>query len=119
MKRAAVALLLFALTSIVRAGEPVKPNTLTSQEIADGWILLFDGKTTFGWTSPNDSKWTIIDGMLAPQKDKQGALVTTTAFCDPLIVLDLQLSKTGKLRLNPSGSARSEGEDILDLAERQ
>lgn len=27
-----------------------KPNTLTPKEIADGWILLFDGATTFGWT---------------------------------------------------------------------
>ena len=26
-----------------------KPNTLTPKEIADGWILLFDGETTFGW----------------------------------------------------------------------
>jgi hypothetical protein len=25
------------------------PNTLTAKEIADGWILLFDGKTPFGW----------------------------------------------------------------------
>jgi 3-keto-disaccharide hydrolase len=26
-----------------------KPNTLTPKEIADGWILLFEGETTFGW----------------------------------------------------------------------
>jgi hypothetical protein len=26
-----------------------KPNTLTPKEIADGWILLFDGETTLGW----------------------------------------------------------------------
>lgn len=28
---------------------PSPANTLTPKEIADGWILLFDGKTTFGW----------------------------------------------------------------------
>src|SRR5262245_57047659 len=73
-------LLSLALSGIMRADEGAKSNNLTPQEIAEGWILLFDGKTTFGWTSPNDSKWTIIDGMLAPQKGKPGFLVTTTCF---------------------------------------
>ncbi len=36
----------FASTSFAQGA---KPNTLTSKEIADGWILLFDGETTFGW----------------------------------------------------------------------
>jgi hypothetical protein len=26
-----------------------RPNTLTPKEISDGWILLFDGETMFGW----------------------------------------------------------------------
>ena len=29
-------------------GDKVKPNTLTPKEVAEGWILLFDGETTFG-----------------------------------------------------------------------
>lgn len=33
------------------AQEATKPNTLTPKEIADGWILLFDGETTLGWRS--------------------------------------------------------------------
>ena len=35
-------------------GDKAKPNTLTPKEIADGWILLFDGETTFGW------KWSSL-----------------------------------------------------------
>ena len=31
-------------------GDKAKLNTLTPNEIADGWILLFDGETTFGLT---------------------------------------------------------------------
>ena len=31
-------------------------NTLTPKEIADGWLLLFDGETTFGWTVDGDAK---------------------------------------------------------------
>lgn len=47
----------------------LKPNTLTAEEKASGWKLLWDGKTTDGWHSPNSEKfpaksWTINDGAL-------------------------------------------------------
>jgi hypothetical protein len=42
-------------------------NTLSPQEKADGWKLLWDGKTTDGWRSPKSDKfptksWAIEDG---------------------------------------------------------
>jgi hypothetical protein len=42
----------------------LEPNTLTDQEKADGWKLLWDGKTTDGWRSPKSDEfpnksWTI------------------------------------------------------------
>lgn len=45
------------------------PNTLTAQEKADGWRLLWDGKTTTGWHSPKSEtfpskSWRIADGVL-------------------------------------------------------
>lgn len=43
-------------------------NRLTKQEIEEGWILLFDGKTTEGWRGNNrpdfPSGWEVIDGTL-------------------------------------------------------
>ena len=39
------------------------PNTLTKEEKAVGWKLLFDGKTMNGWRAPGDS-WAIEDGAL-------------------------------------------------------
>ena len=45
------------------------PNTLSTQEIDEGWKLLWDGKTTEGWRGarlsefPNNG-WTIEDGLL-------------------------------------------------------
>jgi hypothetical protein len=48
--------LLFAIAIPCQAqGEKPKPNTLTPKEIADGWLLLFDGETTFGWKCHPDA----------------------------------------------------------------
>ncbi|MDR3456017.1 MAG: DUF1080 domain-containing protein [Verrucomicrobiae bacterium] len=45
------------------------PNTLTAQEKAAGWKLLWDGKTTAGWRSPKNDEfptksWSLSDGEL-------------------------------------------------------
>ena len=53
------------------------PNTLSTQEIDEGWKLLWDGKTTEGWRGarlsefPNNG-WTIEDGLLKVQKSDGG-----------------------------------------------
>jgi hypothetical protein len=91
MKRLLICLVCLALTSpLFGAEEGQKPGPLTPAEIADGWIMLFDGETTFGWTSPNDSKWTIWNSMLAPQNEKPGLLVSTTAFGDCQLQFEMQ-----------------------------
>ena len=43
-----VAVLLFVPSAF--AQDQAKPNTLTPKELADGWLLLFDGDTPFGWS---------------------------------------------------------------------
>jgi len=43
-----IGILLLTLTAL-----PGADNVLTKQEKADGWILLFDGKTLDGWDSTN------------------------------------------------------------------
>src|SRR4051794_41289248 len=60
-----------------------KPSTLSPQEISQGWILLFDGSTSFGWAPRGDAKWEVQDGTLAvtPGSGK-GYLSTTTEFPD-------------------------------------
>ncbi len=107
MKFLSTLALILALPLFAVADEPAI-NTLTPKEIADGWILLFDGKTTFGWTSPNDSKWTITDGILAPQKGKPGSLVTTTAFGDYAFSLEYQVASEGKLEVLVQSNSRGD-----------
>lgn len=53
---------------------------LTPQEIAEGWILLFDGETTFGWKIDGDAK--VTDGLLTVGGDKETIVTLTTEFGD-------------------------------------
>lgn len=58
-------------------------NTLTPQEVSEGWILLFDGETTFGWAPRGGTRWVIADGGLCYEPGSGGgALATTTEFAD-------------------------------------
>ncbi len=52
----------------VRTG--LAPNTLTDAERAEGWLLLWDGRTTWGWRSAKGKEfpkegWEIQDGVLS------------------------------------------------------
>ena len=90
MRRLLVLSLALCLAASVRAADPPKPNTLTPKEIEQGWILLWDGETTYGWRSPNDSQWNVVEAMLAPQAGKPGLLATTSAFRDYRLEFEYQ-----------------------------
>lgn len=51
-----------------KATPEVAVNTLTAEEKAAGWMLLFDGKTTKGWRNYNKQtigeRWKVADGVL-------------------------------------------------------
>lgn len=53
------------------------PNTLSEDEVAQGWILLFDGKSTQGWRGAHKESfpelgWKVKDGVLSVQKSDGG-----------------------------------------------
>ncbi len=58
MKPLSFALLLLAWPALAGGAEKPqdKPVPLAAKEIADGWIALFDGQTTFGWQVEGDVK---------------------------------------------------------------
>jgi len=58
------------------------PNKLTPAEVAEGWILLWDGETMFGWESHGGAEWRISSGALVGDSAQGGWLGTTTAFSD-------------------------------------
>jgi hypothetical protein len=66
-----------------------KPNTLTPREIAEGWILLFDGETTSGWKIDGQSK--VKDGVWhlgGGPKATKARLTTIFADFDAVIEAD-------------------------------
>lgn len=80
-------------TTAVAAAEPAtsasapaftgaKLPVLSRDEIDAGWLRLFDGETTFGWSPNNELKWTIEDGVVWADEGPSGLLVTTSPFDD-------------------------------------
>jgi hypothetical protein len=57
-----VLLLAAAALPATAAEEKARPNTLTPKEMAEGWLLLFDGETAFGWKIDGEAK--AEDGLL-------------------------------------------------------
>jgi hypothetical protein len=101
MKRLSIvslALLLTALTPLHAAD-----NTLTAQEKAAGWQLLFDGKTFNGWRGYRQKAmpaagWAITDGLLqtAPGPGVKAAdIVTEKRFGDFELVWDWKIPPGG------------------------
>lgn len=75
--------------------EKTANNQLSREEIADGWIKLFDGQTMFGWKANSNVNWTIADSTIAGDTGDAGLLVTTTEFADFELRCDFRLEKGG------------------------
>ena len=78
-------------------------NTLTDQEKADGWKLLWDGKTTDGWRSPKsdsfpDKSWRIQDGELSvvasgnAEAQAGGDIITRDRYSNFELTADFKMS---------------------------
>src|SRR5262249_25667864 len=69
------------LTTVLPADEKKEdkkpaPNTLTKEEIQKGWLLLFDGETTFGWKIDGEAK--VEKGVLILGGEKETTAEPTT-----------------------------------------
>jgi len=66
------------------------PNALRPEESAEGWLLLFDGQTLFGWRSLPEAAWQASEGQLASQPGQAALLVSTSQWADFLLQMDFR-----------------------------
>ena len=96
---AAIGLLSFY--SIKRVNAQI--NELSPDEISDGWILLFDGKTTEGWRGFKMEGmpfgWKVVDGCLVTSpgdgNETRGDIITNSQFEDFELYLEWAVSPEG------------------------
>lgn len=74
-----IAVVCVACSADVRADEP---QLLPQELLDDGWISLFDGKSTFGWEKVGEAEWEVVDGVVSSKGDKAGWLMTTSEWGD-------------------------------------
>ena len=79
------------------------PNTLSKQEAAQGWHLLFDGKTTQGWHSTHGpgfpaTGWEVKDGLLSvtehggEEGGNAGDILTTRKYTNFELIVDFRIT---------------------------
>ena len=81
------------VTAAPAADTVPKHNALSPEELAEGWILLFDGETLFGWEAANKANWHAVDGAISVSEGDQGLLNTTTEFVDYQLKLEFRADK--------------------------
>ena len=79
------------------------PNTLSKNEVANGWKLLWDGKTTTGWRSTHGpdfppTGWEIKDGLLSvtehggEEGGNAGDIITTRKYSNFELLVDFRIT---------------------------
>jgi hypothetical protein len=97
----AAVIILFA-----QSGFAQPQNTLTPEEEAAGWMLLFDGKTTDGWRGYNkdafpEKGWTVNDGTLmveasdGSEEGLGGDIITEATFSSFDLEFDFLVTPVG------------------------
>ncbi len=82
------------LLTLLAAAKPGRaaelPQPLSQEEIANGWIALFDGQTLYGWRAESKADWRVEDGAIKATSGEAGLLRTTTQFSDYLLRLEFR-----------------------------
>ena len=118
--------LVLAMSSSVFAAD----NLLTPQEKAQGWILLFDGKSLNGWDAGRDSvatkqgagpavgsnpracstalaRWEVVNGLLIPCGEPAGYLTSNEEYKDFILDVDFRTGEdtnSGVFIRSPGGT---------------
>jgi len=96
--------LMILVTGLFFSGCKPADNKLTDQEIADGWVLLFDGKTLDGWrdfkgeAGTVTAPWTVEKGTLTALgtgSDSTGYIVSGKEYGNFIITFDWKIAEGG------------------------
>jgi hypothetical protein len=81
---------LCVLSSTLISSEPA-PNTLSTAELSQGWILLWDGESSFGWEPSAVGEWKGFDGSLHAASGNYTWLRNTTPFADFVLKAEVRM----------------------------
>ncbi len=90
-------------SAAAKTADAAEPNTLTPQEKADGWKLLWDGKTSEGWRGAKSDEfptksWSMKDGVLAvnstgnAESQNGGDIITKKTYSNFELKVDFKTS---------------------------
>jgi hypothetical protein len=71
----------------------IAPQTLTEDELSQGWISLFDGETLFGWQPQCQADWRVEEGTIAVSSGEVGLLCTTSQFDNYVMKVDFRSAR--------------------------
>lgn len=106
----------FPDVSAVAVGE-LNLQPLSAQELAEGWISLFDGQTLYGWEAANQADWRVERGAIVVSSGEKGLLCTTTQFDSYVLKLEFRSApgtNSGVFLATPR-QPRNPAEDCYEL----
>ena len=110
-----------AIALVACVAATAEPKMLSKEEAAAGWINLFDGETTFGWTASGDAQWKIDGGNIVCAAGTNGALATTSEFADFKFSAKVRLSAEDMVgigvRADLDGHPSENGSGLLVIRE--
>lgn len=112
MKLSCLLLSLTLMASPLHAAD----NELTAQEKADGWVLLFDGKTLDGWMTSNSkpSKTPVEENSINPHQCGAYMMVHKEMWENYVLSVDFKISKgcNSGIFIRTSTLTQREGKDV-------
>jgi hypothetical protein len=120
MHAGSLVLLGIVAVSTLTAGTPEgaarESNALTKAEAAEGWLLLFDGESLFGWKAVDADRWNVVDGAMTCEAPSPAGIQTTTEFADSILRFQYRRSPGGKgavgFRVTATSNSASSGYEV-------
>lgn len=96
---AAVAAAVLAWGGVAGAAAP-----LTDEELAEGWIALFDGGSLFGWDRLGSSEWAVEDGAIRVDSGAGGMIATSVRYMNAQVIAQMTLRRETNMGVVMRGS---------------